>query len=109
MPKAVIFSVEVATITLVVGSVFLKESYGRLIWDEVSTEKKESWQVPVAQPTPASAESRAQNALRESRKRKTLFQDLERSIAIERSTEINLTFKLPSQQSRLRTPCTEGR
>jgi len=51
-----IFPIAVAAVTLVVGSVFLKESHGTLIWEEVSTGKKESWPVPVPEPASASAE-----------------------------------------------------
>jgi MFS family permease len=51
-----IFPIAVAAVTLVVGSVFLKESHGTLIWEEVSTGKKEIWPVPVPEPASASAE-----------------------------------------------------
>ena len=51
-----IFPIAVAAITLVVGTVFLKESHGTLIWDEVLNEKQESWPVPVVQAVSASAE-----------------------------------------------------
>ena len=49
----------VSALCFVVGTIFLKESHGTLIWEELSTEKKESWPVPVLpvpQPAPAPAE-----------------------------------------------------
>jgi MFS family permease len=51
-----IFPIAVATLTLVVGTVFLKESHGTLIWEELLTEKKENRSAPVPQPAPAAAE-----------------------------------------------------
>jgi MFS family permease len=50
------YPVVVTSLSFVVGMIFLKESRGTLIWNEVSTEKKESWQIPATVPAPASAE-----------------------------------------------------
>jgi MFS family permease len=49
------YPVVVTSLSFVVGMIFLKESRGTLIWNEVSTEKKESWDIP-ALPAAASAE-----------------------------------------------------
>ena len=48
-----IYPATVATLCFIVGMIFLKESRGTLIWNEVLIEKKESWQIPA--PVPASA------------------------------------------------------
>jgi MFS family permease len=50
------FPITVAAITLVVGSIFLKESHGTRIWNEISPEKKESWPIPTTLPAPATLE-----------------------------------------------------
>jgi MFS family permease len=47
-----VFPMSVAALTFVVGSIFLKESHGTLIWSEVSPSNKEPWPAPL----PASAE-----------------------------------------------------
>jgi len=53
-----IYPVAVAALGFVVGMVFLKESSGTLIWEEVAATKLESW--PAAVPLPASASASAE-------------------------------------------------
>jgi MFS family permease len=50
------FPITVAAITFVVGSIFLKESHGTMIWNEISPAKKESWPIPTTLPAPATLE-----------------------------------------------------
>jgi MFS family permease len=51
-----IFPTAVAALTLVVGTVFLKESHGTMIWDEVSKESTDSWTIPLANPASTAVE-----------------------------------------------------
>jgi MFS family permease len=50
-----IYPVVVASLSIAVGMVFLKESHGTMIWEEVEKTKVDSWPVPA--PLPASASS----------------------------------------------------
>jgi MFS family permease len=51
-----IYPVVVASLSFVVGMVFLKESSGTLIWEEVALTKTDSWPLAAPLPAPASAE-----------------------------------------------------
>jgi MFS family permease len=51
-----IFPIAVAALTLVVGMVFLKESHGTVIWDEVSKENTDLWAAPLTSAASTAAE-----------------------------------------------------
>jgi MFS family permease len=51
-----IYPVVVASLSFVVGMIFLKESSGTLIWEEVALTKTDSWPLAAPLPAPASAE-----------------------------------------------------
>ena len=51
-----LYPVVVTSLSFVVGMIFLKESRGTLIWNEVLMEKKESWQIPAPLPAPVAVE-----------------------------------------------------
>ena len=51
-----VYPAVVAALCFIVGTIFLKESHGTLIWNEMSTEKKEAWQIPAPVPSAAAAE-----------------------------------------------------
>jgi hypothetical protein len=48
--------VVVASLSFVVGMIFLKESSGTLIWEEVALTKTDAWPLAAPLPAPASAE-----------------------------------------------------
>ena len=50
------YPVAVTSLSFVVGMIFLKESRGTLIWNEMLADKKESWQIPAPVPAPVAAE-----------------------------------------------------
>ena len=50
------YPVAVTALSFVVGMIFLKESRGTLIWNEMLADKKESWKIPVPVPAPVAAE-----------------------------------------------------
>jgi MFS family permease len=51
-----VYPVVVAGLSFVVGTVFLKESHGMRMWEELSPEKTEPWLVPVPVAAPVAAE-----------------------------------------------------
>jgi len=52
-----VYPIIVAALCFVVGNIFLKESHGTLIWDEVSKKNTDSWTtVPLVSPASTAGE-----------------------------------------------------